>query len=167
MIQPQGFAHPSFPDYVCHLKKSLYGLKQVPRAWISHLSTHLLELGFQDSRANTSLFFFGHGTTTIFILIYLDDIIVTSPNLTLVARLISKLHGDFPIKDLDNINYFLGTEALHTSDDLFLSLWKYILDLLKKSNMLNAKIVTSLMSSSITLSRFDGEAFEDPSATEA
>jgi hypothetical protein len=62
-----------------------------------------------------------------------------------------------------NINYFLGIEVLHTSDGLFLSQRKYILDLLKKSNMLNAKTVTSLMSSSVTLSRFDGEAFEDPS----
>jgi hypothetical protein len=163
MVQPQGFAHPSFPDHVCHLKKSLYGLKQAHRAWFSRLSTRLLELGFQGSRTDTSLFFFGHGATTIFILIYVDDIIVTSPSPVLVARLISKLQGDFPIKDLGNINYFLGIEVVHTSDGLFLSQRKYILDLLKKSNMLNAKTVTSPMSSSVTLSRFDGEAFEDPS----
>jgi hypothetical protein len=138
-------------------------LKQAPRAWFSRLSSRLLELGFQGSRADTSLFIFGHGATTIFILIYVDDILVASPNSALIDRLISKLQGDFPIKDLGRINYFLGVEVIHAPHGLFLSQRKYILDLLQKTNMLTAKTVTSPMSSSTTLSRFDGEAFDDPS----
>jgi hypothetical protein len=143
MIQPPGFTHPSFPDHVCHLKKSLYDLKQAPRAWFSRLSSRLLELGFQGSRADTSLFIFGHGATTIFILIYVDDILVASPNSALIDRLISKLQGDFPIKDLGRINYFLGVEVIHAPHGLFFSQRKYILDLLQKTNMLTAKTVTS------------------------
>jgi hypothetical protein len=120
-------------------------------------------LGFHGSKADTSLFIHGHGASTIFILIYVDDILVTSPSVTLIDGLISKLQCDFPIKDLGSINYFLGVEVLHDPYGIFLSQRKYILDLLKKSNMLSAKPVTSPMSSSKTLSRFDGEAFHDPS----
>jgi len=163
MIQPSGFTHPVFPNHVCHLQKSLYGLKQAPRAWFSRLSTRLLELGFTNSRADTSLFIYGEGPTKLFILIYVDDIIVTSPSSTLISSLISKLQGDFPIKDLGNLHYFLGVEVLKHNQGMFLSQRKYILDLLQKANMLSAKPVTSPMSSSTTLSLFDGEAFDDPS----
>jgi hypothetical protein len=163
MVQPQGFVHPAFPNHVCHFKKSLYGLKQALRAWFSCLSNRLIELGFQGSRSDASLFIYGHGASTIIILIYVDDILVTSPDFTLIARLVSKLQGDIPIKDLGNINYFLGVEVLHAPQGLFLSQRRYILDLLKKSNMLGAKTVTSPMSSSKPLSQFDGEAFHDPS----
>lgn len=55
--QPPSFKHPLFPDHVCHLKKSLYGLKQASRAWFSSLSSKLIELGFQGSKLDTSLFY--------------------------------------------------------------------------------------------------------------
>jgi len=163
MIQPPGFTHPAFPNHVCHLQKSLYGLKQAPRAWFSRLSTRLLELGFTNSRDDSSLFIYGEGPTKLFILNYVDDIIVTSHSSTLISSLISKLQGDFPIKDLGSLHYFLGVEVLRHNQGMFLSQRKYILDLLQKANMLSAKPVTSPMSSSTTLSLFDGEAFDDPS----
>lgn len=97
MIQPQFYDHHLLPDHVCHLKKSLYGLKQAPRKWFSHLSFHFHELGFEGSRADTLLFLFGHGATTIFIIIYMDDIIVTEPNPQHISRFISKLQANFPI----------------------------------------------------------------------
>jgi len=69
MRQPPGYTDPSAPpSYVCKLDKALYGLKQAPRAWYSRLSTKLHELGFKASKADTS----------IFVLIYVDDIIVAS-----------------------------------------------------------------------------------------
>jgi hypothetical protein len=139
MIQPPGFVHPSYPNHVCHLRKSLYGLKQDPRACFSRLSTRLMELGFKGSQADISLFIYGQVASTIFILIYVDDILVTSPDSTLIDRLITKLQGDFPIKDLGTINYFLGVEVLHDKHGIFLSQRRYILDLLKKSNMLSAR----------------------------
>jgi hypothetical protein len=48
MEQPQGFVDPNFPNHVCKLHKSIYGLKQVPRAWFTRLSHALLNLGFQS-----------------------------------------------------------------------------------------------------------------------
>jgi hypothetical protein len=66
MTQPPGFAHPSFPTHVCHLRKALYGLKQAPRAWFSQLSTRLLELGFLGSKSDTSLFIYNNGQSLIY-----------------------------------------------------------------------------------------------------
>ena len=91
MVQPPGFTHPSFPDHVCHLHKALYGLKQAPRAWFFRLTTKLLELGFMGSKADTSLYILATGSTLIYFLIYVDDIIVISPDSQAILRLICSL----------------------------------------------------------------------------
>jgi hypothetical protein len=78
MRQPPGFENPDAPNYICKLDKALYGLKQAPRAWYSRLSTKLCDLGFVPSKTDTSLFLFHKEGITIFLLIYVDDIIVTS-----------------------------------------------------------------------------------------
>jgi hypothetical protein len=79
MKQPPGYEDKSRFNYVCKLDKTLYGLKQAPRAWYSRLSSKLQSLGFILSKADTSLFFYNKGGTSIFVLIYVDDIIVASP----------------------------------------------------------------------------------------
>jgi hypothetical protein len=58
------------------LDKALYGLKQAPWAWYSRLSMKLIQLGFRASQADTSLFIYRHGKVQMFLLIYVDDIIV-------------------------------------------------------------------------------------------
>lgn len=77
MKQPPGYEHPKFP-HLCKPKKALYGLKQAPRAWFSRLSSKLQEIGFVPSRADTSLFIHSQNANTMYILIYVDDIIVSS-----------------------------------------------------------------------------------------
>jgi hypothetical protein len=56
MTQPQGFTSKIYPDFVCRLRKSLYGLKQDPRAWNDRFTGFLPNLGFQASLADPSLF---------------------------------------------------------------------------------------------------------------
>ena len=71
MRQPPGYQDKNLPHYVCKLDKSLYGLKQTPRAWYSRLSTKLQSMGFIPSKADTSLFYFSKGKHTIFMLVML------------------------------------------------------------------------------------------------
>ena len=78
MKQPPGYGEKNVPHYVCKLDKALYGLKQAPRAWYSRLSGKLQQLGFHASKADTSLFFYNKGNITIYLLVYVDDIIVAS-----------------------------------------------------------------------------------------
>jgi hypothetical protein len=93
MSQPPGFTHPTFPNAVCKLRKALYGLKQAPRAWFSLLSTRLIELGFHCSKSDSSLFIFRSSTEVIFVLIYVDDIIITSSHICAISKLIQDLHS--------------------------------------------------------------------------
>jgi histone deacetylase 1/2 len=78
MRQPPGYEDKRFPNYVCKLNNALYGLKQAPRAWYHRLSVKLQALGFKPSKGDTSLFFYRKGDLLMFILIYVDDIIVAS-----------------------------------------------------------------------------------------
>ncbi|KAI5351986.1 hypothetical protein L3X38_004877 [Prunus dulcis] len=112
MAQPPDFIDPTRPSYVCKLYKALYGLKQVPRAWFHRISTFLLSMGFARSQADTSLFIFQQASHTIFLLLYVDNIVVTGSDSTHLQQFISLLGGHFDIKDLGPLSYFLGLQVL-------------------------------------------------------
>jgi hypothetical protein len=75
--QPPGFVDPGAPDHVYRLQKSLYGLKQAPRAWYQRFATFIRQLGFVASTSDTSLFIFRAGTSLAYLLLYVDDIVLT------------------------------------------------------------------------------------------
>lgn len=77
VTQPPGFVDPDRPHHVCRLLKALYGLKQAPRAWYQELKTFLCQMGCTNSTADTSVFIYIDGANIIYILVYVDDIIVT------------------------------------------------------------------------------------------
>jgi hypothetical protein len=78
MKQPPGFSNLEFLSYHCKLDKALYGLKQAPRAWYSRLSDKLRSLGFSPSEADASLLHYSKGPVKMFLLVYVDDIIIAS-----------------------------------------------------------------------------------------
>ncbi|MGT5972193.1 reverse transcriptase domain-containing protein, partial [Escherichia coli] len=77
MEQPHGFVDSLRPSFVCKLNKALYGLKQAPQAWFLKLKTALQSWGFTSSQADVSLFIKRQGNKVIFLLVYVDDILVT------------------------------------------------------------------------------------------
>jgi hypothetical protein len=95
---------------------SLYGLKQAPRAWHAHLSSVLGTLGFKPTATDTSLFILQCSDVTIFLLVYVDDIIILSPSASVVPRLIAQLGSTFSAKDLGVLHYFLGIEVSSPSN---------------------------------------------------
>lgn len=82
----------------------------------------------------------------MFILTYVDDIIITTSVPHAIDKLLQLLQLDFAVKDL--LNFFLGVEVLHLEYGILFSQRRYILDLLKRTNMLEAKPISSPMSSS-------------------
>jgi hypothetical protein len=139
MDQPPGFKHPQFPDHLCKLKRSLYGLKQAPRQWFSHLAAVLIQFGFVGSKADLSLFVHTDTSSIIYILIYVDGIIITGSNDVVVTDIIQRLHKEFAITDLGPLSFFLGIEAIRDATGLYLTQRRYISDLLTKSKMDGAK----------------------------
>jgi hypothetical protein len=99
MHQPPGFEDKSKPNFMCKLDRALYGLN-APRAWYSRLSTKLLDLGFQASKADTSLFFFNDKAVTVFVLVYVDDIIVASSTEKATGPLLQELNKEFALRTL-------------------------------------------------------------------
>lgn len=161
MVQPPRFLDQQHPSHVCKLRKSLYGLKQAPRAWYRELHQFVLSMGFDNSLVDTSLFIYNNLGLTTYLLVYVDDLILTGNNDAFLMDVISKLANQFSIKDLGNLSFFLGVEVIPTAGGLFLSQHMYIRDLLEKAKMEDAKPISSLMSTSQVLTLRDGVALTD------
>jgi hypothetical protein len=100
MKQPPCFVDSVLLSHVCRLYKSLYGLKQAPRAWYSRLNDFLLSIGFCASKVDASLFIFSVGADICYLLVYVDDILLTGSNFFLLQRLIQLLSSKFKLRDL-------------------------------------------------------------------
>lgn len=162
MKQPPGFVEPSLPNHVCLLSKSLYGLKQSPRAWFQTLSSALIAYGFHGSQYDPSLFVLHSNGRTIIFLVYVDDIIVTGTHLDSIQTLIVHLQSQFALKDLGPLHYFLGIEVSSHNNGLHLCQAKYINDLISRAHMQDAHPYPSPMASNLTLSKHDGDPCSDP-----
>ena len=158
--QPTGFEHSAHPDYVCRLKRSLYGLKQAPRAWRSRFAS-LLKIGFVEAKTDTSLFVYHSGADLVYLLLYVDDIILTASSTSLLHRTISTLQQEFSMKDLGHLHHFLGMQVQHTSSGLFLSQRQYMLEILDRAGMTNCKPSTTPVDLNPKLSA-DGAPVSDP-----
>ncbi|KAG7564770.1 Integrase catalytic core [Arabidopsis suecica] len=162
MSQPPGFVDADRPNHVCKLRKAIYGLKQAPRAWYMELRNYLLAAGFINSIADTSLFILQRGTSIVYMLVYVDDILVTGNDSVLLAKTLDGLASRFSVKDHEDLSYFLGIEATRVSSGLHLCQKKYIMDLLAKTNMLTAKPVNTPMATTPKLTLHSGIKLTDP-----
>ncbi|GKA56068.1 cysteine-rich receptor-like protein kinase 8 [Tanacetum coccineum] len=124
---------------VCKLKKSLYGLKQAPRHWFFKLSSDLVEFGYTQSKTDYSLFVKKEGSSFTLVLVYVDDLLITSNDQIQISTLKAQLSSIFHMKYLGELNYFLGLEVCRSSQGIFISQHKYTKVLLKEWGVLNNK----------------------------
>lgn len=108
------------------------------------------------------MFILSHGNTKIYLLVNVDDIVITASKSSIMDNLIHAIGTAFPVRDLGRLSFFLGLEIDYTSDGILLSQTKYIKNLLTRSNLLQAKPMSSPMASSLKLSKFDVPDFDDP-----
>ena len=85
---------------VCKLERSLYGLKQASRKWSLELTKFLLKHGFRQSKSDYSLFTHVSQGCSIFILVYVDDLLIIGDDAQSIAHIKQALHETFTIKDL-------------------------------------------------------------------
>jgi len=125
------------------------------------LSDFLLSIGFRASKIDTSLFILNVNHDFCYLLIYVDDILLTGNNSDLIQCLITLLSLEFKLRDLGDAHYFLGIEVAPTSMGLMLSQHKYALDILSHAGMSSCKLVDTPAS----VFKFDlqsTELFSDP-----
>jgi hypothetical protein len=117
------------PSLVCHLKKSLYGLKQAPRAWYAKMDSFLLDIDFSRCHFDPNVYTKKVGNHLIILVLYVDDLILTSSDPKLLTHVKSNLKKKFEMTDLGHLHYFLGLQVLQTKEGISLSQSKYACDL--------------------------------------
>jgi hypothetical protein len=100
---------------------------------------------FIEAKSDTSLFIFHRGLDTVYLLLYVDDIIMTASSTELLRRTISALQREFAMKDLMPLHHFLSIIVECRPDGLFLHQRTYTLDILKRAVIANCKPCTTLV----------------------
>ena len=114
MQAPEGidWLEPSWPAMnrpICKLKKSLYGLKQAPRLWYQHINTFLAILGFTSTNSDSNIYI--SRSYSMIILLYVDDLLLISPQSANIAKVKERLSEKYRMSDLGPIRQFLGIEV--------------------------------------------------------
>jgi hypothetical protein len=151
--QPPRFENHEFPNHVFKLSKVLYGLKQAPRAWYERLSGFLIEKGFTRGKLDTTLFLMFDGKDMLIVQIYVDDIIFGSTNENLCKEFSKTMQDEFEMSMMGELKFFLGLQIKQTEDGIFLNQSKYVIDLLKRFGLTNAKAYGTPMSPSTKLDK--------------
>ncbi|KAM2733441.1 hypothetical protein EV2_036866 [Malus domestica] len=136
---------------VCRLKKSLYGLKQSPRAWFGRFTKSMRAFGYIQSNWDHTLFLKHQNGKVTALIVYVDDMVVTGDDPVEQAALKSYLSTEFEMKDLGPLKYFLGIEVSRCKSGIFLSQRKYVLDLLEETGMTACKPVSTPLAEGMKL----------------
>ena len=122
----------------------------------------MLTLGFTEAKYDTSLFIYRHGTDRVFLLLYVDDIVLTASSQDLLRRIITALQKEFSMKDLGVLHHFLGVAVQQCSEGLFLSQRQYTLDVLERAGMTNCKPCSTPVDTHAKVSSTVGAPVSDP-----
>uniref|UniRef100_M1ANG9 Integrase catalytic domain-containing protein n=1 Tax=Solanum tuberosum TaxID=4113 RepID=M1ANG9_SOLTU len=150
------------PGMVCKLNKSLYGLKQASRQWYAKLTEALYSKGYTHSLNDYSLFHKKSENSSIFVAVYVDDVILTGTSDSEIEELKIFLHDKFKIKDLGRLHYFLGMEVLYKEDGLIISQRKFVLDLLKDYKVASMSSCNSPLDPAVKLHAKEGAPLSEP-----
>ncbi|GAA0156232.1 transmembrane signal receptor [Lithospermum erythrorhizon] len=153
--QSEGFKIKGKEDMICKLEKSLYGLKQAPRQWYKKFDSFMGEHGFSRTMIDHCVYIKGLSNGDfIILLLYIDDMLIVGKNLNTIKELKCQLNDAFEMKDLGSARYILGMEIKRdrASRKLWLSQEKYILKVLARFNMQDAKPVSCPLGAHFKLS---------------
>jgi hypothetical protein len=145
MEQPPSFEDEEYPNHVYKLHKTLYELKQAPRAWYECLRDFLIENGIRIGKTDSTLFTRKMDKDLFVCKIYVGDIIFGSTN-TSFCKEFSKIITDrFEMSMMGELKYFLRFQIKQLKDVIFISQTKYTFDLFKKFGMDKAKPIKTPM----------------------
>jgi hypothetical protein len=134
MEQPPSYVQ-NDSTLVCHLNKSLYGLKKASQAWYAKMNNFLIATRFSRCHSDPNVYTKKLGSHLIILVLYVDDLMFTGSDSKLLNHVKSNLKKKFEMIDLGFFNYFLGLQVLQTNEGIFLSQSKYACDLLHHFHM--------------------------------
>ncbi|GKA55331.1 retrotransposon protein, putative, ty1-copia subclass [Tanacetum coccineum] len=158
MMQPEGFVNPKYPNHVCKLKRSIYGLKQASRQWNKRFDNEIKKFGFTQNRDEPCVYQKASGSYVTFLILYVDDILIMGNNIPMLQDVKSYLGKCFAMKDLGEAVYILGIKIYRDRSKRLIGLCQsaYIEKILKRYYMENSKCGTILMQEKLKLSKSDG-----------
>ena len=158
MKQPEGFEEPGSKELVCHLRKSLYGLKQSSRCWYEELKQHLVDMGFTISLADPCVFYKWTNNDLAIIGVYVDDLILLVDLLCEMLDIKADLSSRFKMKDLGPLSYCLGIGIAQGNGWMQLQQRQYLVNLLERFRLGDAYHVTTPADPSVPLMASDGKS---------
>lgn len=110
MDQPFGFSQEGSEHLVCRLRKSIYGLKQASRQWYLKFNEVRMTFGFKENTVDQCIYLKVSGSKFLFLVLYVDDILLASSDLGLLHDTKAFLIRNFEMKDMGEANYVIGIE---------------------------------------------------------
>ncbi|GKB31883.1 retrotransposon protein, putative, ty1-copia subclass [Tanacetum coccineum] len=158
MEQPEGFVNPKYPNRVCKLKRSIYGLKQASRQWNKRFDDEIKKFGFTQNRDEPCVYLKASGSNVTFLILYVDDILIMGNNIPMLQDVKSYLGRCFAMKDLGEAAYILGIKIYRDRSQRLIGLCQsaYIEKILKRFHMENSKRGSIPMQEKLRLSKSQG-----------
>jgi len=143
MNHPEGFEEGE--NKVCLLKKSLYGLKQSPRMWYLKFDEFLIRYDFIRNRYDSCVYILKKKVCVLYLLLYVDDILIASANKEEIRQLKESLNTEFEMKDLGSARRILGIDIHRdrATSELFLSQSNYHKKVVEKFRMHQSKPIST------------------------
>lgn len=141
MAQPDGYVNPKYPNKVCKLKRSIYGLKQASRSWNICFDEKVKEFGFSKSKDEPCVYVRASGSAVVFLVLYVDDILLIGSDVTTLQEVKTWLGSCFSMKDMGEAAYILGIKIYRDRSKRLIGLSQstYIDKVLKRFKMQDSK----------------------------
>lgn len=163
MRQPPGCTVPGKEDYVCRLNRSIYGLRQSARCWHKRLHDVLTNLKFKQSSADPCLYVRDNGGSKVFLLVYVDDMLLVSASSGQLNAVTEGLKKEFEVTCLGDVRHFLGMEIRREENVYTIRLQSYISKLLEDHGMSEAKPAKAPMDPNYVKAEDKSELLKDAS----
>lgn len=155
MTQPEGYTSPESADYVCLLKRSLYGLKQSSRQLYLRFDEFMVTHGYLRCNYDVCVYYkIIQSGNYIYLLLYVDDMLIACNEREEIEALKQLLNSEFDMKDLGPAKKILGMEIIRNrkKGTMILSQRKYLEKVLGTFGMSNSKSVVTPLASHFKLS---------------
>nr|GEX67606.1 hypothetical protein [Tanacetum cinerariifolium] len=157
--QPDGFVNSKYPNRVCKLKRSIYGLKQASRQWNKRFDDEIKRFGFTQNYDEPCVYIKSSGSNITFLILYVDDILIMGNSITMLQTVKTHLEKCFAMKDLGEAAYILGIKIYQDRSKRLIGLCQsaYIEKILKRYCMENSKRGSIPMQEKLKLKKSQGD----------